>query len=406
VRLLHWTGDSCSVFYMMDGLPHSNLNRRSLLKAAAVGCAGVAAPGLLRSAAGYASDSSPLVPLMDGLLRDWCDGLVRLQFRDVSRPETCGAFQCPGCGFIHGRCGDAVYPLLHIAKKTGRSEYLDAGIAAFEWTRNVDAPDGAWTNDLDPKSWKGTTVFGSIAAAEAIGRHGDLLDGRVKDRWMARLKRAADYIHTTFDMETGNINYGLTATYALALLGHLFDEPRYIRRSHELAGEAQRYLTEPNRLIFGEGRPTCQKTAKGCLAVDLGYNVEESLPALVMYGLLEKDEDMLRLATRSLAAHLEFMLPDGAWDNSWGTRSYKWTYWGSRTSDGSSPAYSLLAGRHPGFGAAALRNTRLLRACTHDGTPSCLGRGGEGHPHLWQTIRGEQARRYGCDRVQRATAHP
>jgi hypothetical protein len=28
--------------------------------------------------------------------------------------------------------------------------------------------------------------------------------------------------------------------------------------------------------------------------------------------------------------HLEFMLHDGAWDNSWGTRNFKWTYWGNR----------------------------------------------------------------------------
>ena len=31
--------------------------------------------------------------------------------------------------------------------------------------------------------------------------------------------------------------------------------------------------------------------------------------------------------------HLEFMLPDGAWDNSWGTRSFKWTYWGVKSSN-------------------------------------------------------------------------
>lgn len=45
--------------------------------------------------------------------------------------------------------------------------------------------------------------------------------------------------------------------------------------------------------------------------------------------------------------HLEFMLPDGAWDNSWGTRSFKWTYWGGRTSDGFMGGYYLMAARHP-----------------------------------------------------------
>ena len=61
------------------------------------------------------------------------------------------------------------------------------------------------------------------------------------------------------------------------------------------------------------------------------------------------------------------MLPDGAWDNSWGTRNFKWTYWGSRTSDGCQPAYALLADRDPAFAQAAYRNTKLLETCTHDG---------------------------------------
>ena len=69
----------------------------------------------------------------------------------------------------------------------------------------------------------------------------------------------------------------------------------------------------------------------------------------------------------SLNGHLEFMLPDGAWDNSWGTRSQKWSYWGSRTSDGCQPGFSLMAGRNPAFGTAAIKNAQLLERCTADG---------------------------------------
>ena len=61
------------------------------------------------------------------------------------------------------------------------------------------------------------------------------------------------------------------------------------------------------------------------------------------------------------------MLPDGGWDNSWGTRQFKWTWWGSRTSDGCQPAYALLADRDPRFAEAAQRNLEQLAACTHDG---------------------------------------
>ncbi len=60
------------------------------------------------------------------------------------------------------------------------------------------------------------------------------------------------------------------------------------------------------------------------------------------------------------------MLPDGAWDNSWGSRNYKWTWWGSRTSDGCHPAYILLADHEPKFLEAAHRNLELMSACTHN----------------------------------------
>jgi hypothetical protein len=63
---------------------------------------------------------------------------------------------------------------------------------------------------------------------------------------------------------------------------------------------------------------------------------------------------------------MEFMLPDGAWDNSWGSRNYKWTWWGSRTSDGCHPAYVLLAQHEPKFLEAAHRNLELMSACTHN----------------------------------------
>lgn len=59
--------------------------------------------------------------------------------------------------------------------------------------------------------------------------------------------------------------------------------------------------------------------------------------------------------------HLEFMLPDGAWDNSWGTRSFKWTYWGGRTSDGFMGGYYAMAEQHPEYLEAIRRNIRLLK---------------------------------------------
>ena len=49
---------------------------------------------------------------------------------------------------------------------------------------------------------------------------------------------------------------------------------------------------------------------------------------------------MMRLFLDSAKSHLAFLLPDGGLDNSMGSRSCKWTYWGSRTSDGCLAAFN------------------------------------------------------------------
>jgi hypothetical protein len=46
---------------------------------------------------------------------------------------------------------------------------------------------------------------------------------------------------------------------------------------------------------------------------------------------------------------------------------YKWSYWGSRTCDGSQPAFGMMAHINPAFGTAAVKNTELLQRCTVDG---------------------------------------
>ncbi|MEY3894771.1 MAG: hypothetical protein RLZZ214_290, partial [Verrucomicrobiota bacterium] len=351
------------------------MRRRNFIIATAA--AGVA--GMAGSVRGLAAEQHPaaLGGVMRGLLEDWCDGMIRLQIVDPANPETQGAIQCPACGFLHGRCGDAVLPFLSMAGLTGEARYLDAALRVAAWTRNVDADDGSWTNELDPKSWKGTTVFTAIAFAEALEWHGDLLDESTRAAWRDRLKKAGEFIsrnlavnaadaEARFAGKTTNINYGVSGAYALTLLDHLLDDGEFRRRGGELARESLAFFTR-NQLLFGEGHPTRPLSPKGCYPVDLGYNVEESLPNLVHYALLTDDREALDLATASFRSHLDFMLPDGGWDNSWGTRSFKWTYWGSRTSDGCQSALVRLAQRDPVFMTAALRNAGQFRACTHDG---------------------------------------
>ena len=331
--------------------------------------AGIISAGFLPHA--LAGDKMPVAgnfnPDLLSLLREWADALIRLQFDDPGKPEEYGAFHCPACGFIHGRGGDAVLPLLAMADQTGESRYLDAALRAAAWTKNVSQPDGSWSNDLDPNSWKGTTVFAAIALAEALEWHGKMLDEPTRTAWRDRLQKAGDFIFSNFKPGYGNINYSVSGAYALTLLGKMLDEKRFLQRGRELAHQTLGSFTPQHHFLFGEGHPAEQRSPKGGYPIDLGYNVEESLPNLVHYALLADDQEALELAVTSLKTHLKFMLPDGAWDNSWGTRSFKWTYWGSRTSDGCQSAFMRLANHDPVFLSAAMRNVGQFRACTQDG---------------------------------------
>ncbi|MEN8857337.1 MAG: hypothetical protein ABF260_04660 [Flavobacteriaceae bacterium] len=308
--------------------------------------------------------------LVFDLLKDWCDGMINTQIIKPSDPKLHGAFDCPACETVHARVMDSVYPFFYMAKATGDKKYLEAGIAAFEWGKNVTRADGAWTNDFDPKSWDGTTVFGAVALAETLKYHGDLLDENTRKRWYKRLETATEFVYNRFPViSNANINYGATTMYALNLIGKLLNQPKYLKRSKELATQIKAYFTAPNTLLFGEirGKNKNRLSDKGLLGIDLGYNLEESLNNLVLYALEEKDEELLQLLKKSLNTHLKFILPDGGIDNSFGTRMFKWTYWGSRTSDGMQQAFSFMANYNPAIGTAAFKNTELLKACTKNG---------------------------------------
>jgi len=300
------------------------------------------------------------------LLTAWCDGLLGLQAAECRWPSLSGGLWCPACSCIHGRCADAVYPLLAQARATGADRYLDAAVRLQAWSDHVTLPDGSWLNDSLGHDWRGITVFGAIALGEALRHHGDLLAAPVHARWRERFRRAIAFLDAFMTMETGNINYPVSCAAAFAIAAELLDTPRYADRARAFAHDSLAYFS-PNLLLFGEGSPHAGMTSRGCRAVDLGYNVEETLPNLALYGHLTGDAEVMDTVAASLATHLEFLLPDGGWDNSWGSRNYKWTYWGSRTSDGCQLACFLLADRDPRFAEAAARNTRMLAACTHDG---------------------------------------
>jgi hypothetical protein len=355
---------------------NGGLTRRDLLRLSGVGVSALSAdlafPRLVAVAAEQQKSPSPrftppTADLYSTLLQTWCDGLLAHQVSAIQDPALRGSLLCPACTLIHGRCADAIYPLLRIAHSTGNSKYLHSALLVYEWSeRQVSQADGSWINDVTLSSWKGITVFHAISLAEALQHHGSLLDAVTRQRWTERLIRAAKFLEGFITIETGNINYPVSASFCFALCGQVLGDQHYLDRARKLAHESLDFFT-PNGLLYGEGHPEKFLSPKHCRAVDLGYNVEESLPALAQYALLTNDKIILDQTIAALRTHMEFMLPDGGWDNSWGTRNYKWTWWGSRTSDGCQPAYALLAPHEPKFREVAQRNLELMATCTHNG---------------------------------------
>ncbi len=299
------------------------------------------------------------------LLREWCDGLLRYQIHGTGNPRLDGGILCPACMVIHGRCQELAYPLLCLADVTGEARYAEAAKELFRWGENLQCDDGSMYNDAQ-SSWNGITVFSAISLYEALTRHGDLL-GAERPLWEERMHAQGRWIYEnlTTDFQT-NVNYYAACAYAMEALGIYEKNLAYRKRADEMAEVCFRHVT-PEGLFFGEGKPMDYVTHRGCRPVDIGYNVEESLPSLVHYALLAENENALEKTKKMLSAHLDFMLPDGGWDNSFGTRNFKWTYWGSRTSDGCQAGYGIWGDDEPVFAEAAWRNFCLYAACTHDG---------------------------------------
>ncbi len=247
-------------------------------------------------------------------------------------------------------------------------KYRQAALDVFDWSeRHVSQPDGSWLNENYAGAWKGITCFSALALGESLRHYGDHLSPETRQRWRERLRRGADFLLDFIAFEVGDINYPISTSAALALAWTLLGDEKYRLRARELAYFGLGHFTE-NGLLWGEGpRASEDISPRGLRPIDIGYNIEESLPNLALYGELTSDEMVMEAVTASLRAHLAFLLPDGGWDAGWCSRQYKWTYWGSRTSDGCAFGYAALQSRDPQFAPAAALNLQLLSSCTHYG---------------------------------------
>ena len=318
--------------------------------------------------------------LYRNLLKEYCDALISVQDKQDDKAFR-GGIWCRSCKMIHGRCPDAVFGLTVMAKISGEDKYLQTAKNVFAYGDNMFCDDGSMYNDAQAP-WLYTTTFHEIAVLESLRVGKDLLDEETKTAFENRAKAMAIWLYNNLDQKSpANINYATTNGYAMLLAGKYFENEQYLQRAKELIDYALDHITS-NGLLYGESKPHDKISAKGCPSVDIGYNVEETLPALVKYCFELNDEQLKKKILPIIETHLKFMLPDGGWDNSFGNRNNKWTYWGSRTSDGCAPMFLLLADKNPAFAEAALRNTEMLKKCSVDGFLY-------GGPHYHQ--HGEQA---------------
>lgn len=279
-----------------------------------------------------------------------------------------GGIFCEAHQLVHGRCGDAVYPFLALFSITGEEKYLTAARKVYQWSEDhVSQKDGSWVNEANGKnSWEGISVF-SVIALGALRHHGNALTMLENKLWKERLRKGADFILSHFTFETGDINYPISAAAALAVSYSLLGDEKYQKRAKEMADFGLKHFTA-NNLIWGKGVIGIKDISpKGLRPVDIPYNLDESLPSLALYAILMGDEKVLDIVATSYRAHFNWILPDGGMDAGWCSRQYKWTYYGSSTSDGAAGGLGLMQQYNNRFSEAALRNLKLKQSFTHDG---------------------------------------
>ena len=100
------------------------------------------------------------------LLKSWCDGLIGLQFKEENNPRLDGGIFCPSCMMIHGRCHDAIYPMMVLADRLNEEKYLTAAKHLFQWSENLLSDEGNY-NPAAQNAWARIPVFSVSAMTHA-----------------------------------------------------------------------------------------------------------------------------------------------------------------------------------------------------------------------------------------------
>ena len=304
------------------------------------------------------------------LMKEWCDTMLTFQVRNSS-PYIDGTMLCPACHVLHGRLADLTFPFTLIWSRTGDESYLENADLLIEWSEyNLKTPEGVWYNDAGNR-WKWTTSFSCMSLGETLHHFGETLPIKYKEKWTNVYKRLIEALYKMSlwfaDVKDKPVNgkpitnYFCSMAAAMALAWKNLGEQKYYDMAFTWLG----YVLERfdnDGLLFGEGHANVYDD--GSHLIDMGYNLEESFPLLMRFASITGKYKEFILEKFRL--HTSFILPDGGIDNSFGSRHNKWTYWGSRTSDGIIEGLAF-AMDDPWFVDVARRTLDLYEKCTHDG---------------------------------------
>ena len=304
------------------------------------------------------------------LLLTWCDKIEKLQIKDSTSKGLFGGILCEGCGYIHGRCADVIYPMVTSYKISGDEKFLDCAERVFYWQKNNVRKNNGFNVNDSFNTWLAVTEFYQISLGSTLLELKSYIPNRLWDIWLEDFISVSETIYQNkifiYKKDTYiAANYIIAYLASMAIAYKITGDQKY--KDEALRNEATilSLLTEDGHFYGEAGGFKISKS--GHRNIDLGYNVEESIGNFSLYAhLLERKNVLLKMA-ESLKASAEFMLPDGAWDNSWGSRAVKWTYYGSRTSDGAQLAFGLLAKYNPLFSEMCSRNSLLMLEMTQNG---------------------------------------
>ncbi|NOU69678.1 hypothetical protein GC096_37285 [Paenibacillus sp. LMG 31461] len=296
---------------------------------------------------------------MKQMVEQFCDTLLNYQVQGFL-PSWQGGIACPACKCIHGRCGDAIFPMYYTAVESGKQSYMDAARELVQYMKRRQLQDGSWLND-EASDWKGTTVFQVLSLSHAYDYLAKMGEDTEAQSLKDMISKAAEWLIWAFckgGIPRNNINYMISSAAALQWCAQILNRPDYALEAEKLM-QVELHRINRDGFLVGESKFPHHPYDQ----IDIGYNFDMSIGAMAEYAMLTRDDRVKAEACRTLRGHLQMIYPDGSMDNSFGSRSYKWTLYGSKTAHGCQMALMLLADQDPAFAEAAARNARYLAGC-------------------------------------------